>query len=107
MKAEKFNISKILIENRWVWHCCFWIFYVLYISRNYFITVLYYRDYLNFMIVSDLFFVAFVYSILFLYRKLVSKKRYFIFLGVGALFWVSFVVLRSFLMKVMMQSIPD
>ena len=107
MKTEKFNISKILIENRWVWHCCFWIFYVLYVFRNYYVTVLYYPAYLNFMLVSDLFFVAFVYSTLFLYRQMVSKKKYFIFLGIGALLWVSFVVLRSFLMKVMMQSIPD
>ncbi|MBA3648479.1 MAG: histidine kinase [Chitinophagales bacterium] len=107
MKTEKFNISKILIENRWVWHCCFWIFYVLYVFRNYYITVLSYPAYLNFMLVSDLFFVAFVYSTLFLYKQMIIKNQYFIFLGVGTLLWVSFVVLRSFLMKVMMQSIPD
>ncbi|HUM46997.1 MAG TPA: histidine kinase [Chitinophagales bacterium] len=107
MKTEKFNISKILIENRWVWHCCFWIFYLLYISRNYTVTVLYYPDYLNFMLVSDLFFIAFVYSILFFYRQLVSRNRYFLFLGMGTLLWVTFVVIRSSLMKVMMQSIPE
>jgi hypothetical protein len=59
------------------------------------------------MLVSDLFFIAFVYSILFFYRQLISKKRYFLFLGVGTLLWVTFVVLRSSLMKVMMQSIPE
>ena len=107
MKAEKFNISKILIENRWVWHCCFWIFYVLYVSRNYYVTVLYYPAYLDFMLVSDLFFVVFVYSILFLYRQMVIKKKYFLFLGTGTILWISFVVLRSFLMKVMMQSVPE
>ena len=107
MKTEKFNISKILIENRWAWHCCFWIFYVLYVFRNYYITVLYYEPYLNFMLVSDLFFVVFVYSTLFLYKQLVPRKKYFLFLCIGTLLWVSFVVLRSFLMKIMMQSMPD
>ncbi|MEO6167580.1 MAG: histidine kinase, partial [Chitinophagales bacterium] len=94
-------------ENRWVWHCCFWVFYILYVFRYYYVTVLYYPTYLNFMLVSDLFFVAFVYSTLFLYRQMVSKEKYFIFLGTGTLLWISFVVLRSFLMKAMMQSIPD
>jgi len=106
MKAEKFNISKILIENRWVWHCCFWIFYVVYVFRNYYITVLEYRDRLNFMLIADLIFVVFVYSTLFLYKQLVQRKKYFLFLFTGTLFWISFVILRSFLMKGMMQSIP-
>ncbi|MCE3296879.1 MAG: hypothetical protein K0R65_2593 [Crocinitomicaceae bacterium] len=107
MKPEKFNISKILIENRWVWHCAFWVFYVLYVFRNYYITVLYYPAYLNFMLVSDLFFVVFVYLTLFLYKRMVLKRHYFIFLSSGALLWFSFVVLRGFLMKGMMQSIPN
>jgi two-component system sensor histidine kinase LytS len=107
MKTEKFNISKILIENRWVWHCCFWIFYVLYVFRNYYITVLYYETYyLNFMLVSDLYFAAFVYLTLFLYKRMVPRQRYFLFLSVGTLLWVLFVVLRSFLMRAMVKS-PD
>jgi sensor histidine kinase YesM len=107
MKPEKFNISRFLIENRWVWHCCFWVFYVLYVLRNYYITVLYYPAYLNFMLVSDAFFVAFVYLTLFLYKQLVLRRHYFIFLGTGTILWVAFVILRSFLMKTMMQSIPS
>ncbi|HEX9980122.1 MAG TPA: histidine kinase [Flavobacterium sp.] len=107
MKTEKFNISKILIENRWVWHCCFWIFYVLYVLRNYYITILYYDAYLNFMLVSDLFFVGFVYATLFLYKQMIPRNRYLQFLSAGTLFWLSFVILRSFLMKAMMGSIPD
>jgi two-component system, LytTR family, sensor histidine kinase LytS len=106
MKAEKFNISKILIENRWVWHCCFWFFYLLYVSRNYYITVLHYEAYLNFMLVSDLFFATFVYSTLFLYKQMIPRGRYLLFLFTGTLFWISFVVLRSYLMKVMMGYMP-
>jgi two-component system sensor histidine kinase LytS len=107
MKSEKFNISKILIENRWVWHCCFWVFYVLYVFRNYYITVLYYEAcHLNFMLVSDLYFVAFVYLTLFLYKKMVPRKQYFLFLFTGTLLWVLFVVLRSFLMQAIVKS-PD
>jgi sensor histidine kinase YesM len=104
MKTEKFNIGKFLIKNRWVWHCCFWIFYVLYVFRNYYITVLYYEPYLNFMLVSDLFFVGFVYSTLLLYKHMVIRKKYFFFLLTGTLLWVSFVILRSSLMKAM---VPD
>lgn len=107
METEKFNISKILIENRWVWHCCFWIFYALYVFRNYYITVLDYRDRLSFMLTADLIFVVFVYTTLFLYRQLVKRKKYFLFLFTGALLWLSFVVLRSFLLKTMMHSKPD
>jgi sensor histidine kinase YesM len=107
MKPEKFNISRFLIENRWVWHVCFWIFYVLYVFRNYYITVLYYPAYLNFMLVSDAFFVAFVYLTLFLYKQLVVRKHYLIFLSTGALLWVGFVVLRALLRKTMLQGIPS
>ncbi len=107
MKTEKLNISKLLIENRWVWHGCFWVFYVLYIFRNYYITVLYYQAYLNFMLVSDLFFVLFVYSTLFLYKQMISKNRYLLFLFLGTLLWLLFVFIRSFLLKQMMQLVPD
>lgn len=107
MKETKFNISKILFNNRWVWHCCFWIFYVLYVFRNYYITVLSYQDYLNFMLLSDLFFVGFVYSTLFLYKQLVQRKKYLLFLFLGTLLWILFVVIRSYLMKTMMHSKPN
>jgi two-component system sensor histidine kinase LytS len=106
MKAEKLNISKVLIENRWVWHCCFWIFYILYVFRNYYLTVLYYEAYLNFMLVSDLFFAAFVYLTLFLYKKMVPRKQNLLFLFTGTLLWVGFVVLRSSLMQILVKS-PD
>jgi sensor histidine kinase YesM len=59
------------------------------------------------MLVSDLFFVVFVYSTLFLYRQLVRRKKYFLFLFTGTLLWVSFVFLRSFLLKSMMRSVPN
>jgi two-component system, LytTR family, sensor histidine kinase LytS len=107
LKEDKFNISKILIENRWVWHCCFWIFYILYVFRNYYITVLEYKDRLGFMLVADLLFVLFVYSTLFLYKQLIKRKKYFLFLFLGALFWFSFVVLRTLLMKSMLHFIPS
>ena len=107
MIAEKFNISKILIENRWVWHLCFWIFYVLYVFRNYYITVLEYKDRLNFMLLSDFFFVVLVYSTLLLYKRWVPRKKYFLFLFTGTLLWISFVIMRSFLMKTMLHSIPN
>jgi sensor histidine kinase YesM len=103
MKTDKFNISKILIENRWVWHCCFWIFYVLYVFRNYYITVLYYEAFLDFMLVSDLFFVGFVYSTLFLYKQLIPKNKYILFLFTGTLLWISFVVLRGYLRQAMVH----
>jgi sensor histidine kinase YesM len=105
MKTEKHDISKFLIENRWVWHCCFWVFYALYALRNYYVTVLYYEAvYLNFMLVSDLFFVAFVYATLFLYKKMIPRKRYLLFLLTSTVSWISLVVLRSSLMKIM---VPD
>ena len=107
MKAEKYNISKMLIENRWVWHCCFWIFYVLYVFRNYYVTVLEYRDRLNFMLVADLIFVSCVYITLLLYKQLVKRKKYFMFLFSGTILWLSFVIFRSFLMKEMLHSIPS
>ena len=107
MTAERFHISRLLIEKRWLWHACFWLFYVLYVSRNYYLTVLYYSAYLNFMLVSDFFFVVFVYVTLFLYKRLIPGKRYILFLSLGTFLLLSFVLLRGFLMKTMMQSIPN
>ncbi|HEU0136216.1 MAG TPA: histidine kinase, partial [Flavobacterium sp.] len=93
-------------ENRWVWHVCFWLFYVLYVARNYYITILYYDAYLNFMLVSDVIFVAVVYGTLFLYKQMIPRNKFLLFLLIGTIIWISFVVLRSVLMKVMMGSIP-
>ncbi len=107
MRTEKFNISRFLVENRWVWHFCFWIFYALYVFRSYYVTVLHYPAYLHFMLVSDMFFVGFVYLTLFLYKKMVHQRRAVLFLLVGALLWIAFIFWRIFLMKTMMQSIPD
>ena len=107
MKTEKFNISRILIENRWVWHCCFWIFYGLYVFRSYYITVLYYEGYLAFMLISDLFFAAFVYLTLLLYKRMVRKKRYITFLFTGAFLLLSFVVLRGFLYKNLVPNVAN
>jgi LytS/YehU family sensor histidine kinase len=59
------------------------------------------------MLLSDLFFIAFVYATLFLYKRMVYKKQYFMFLFSGTLLLVSFVVLRSLLMKEILHSQPN
>lgn len=56
------------------------------------------------MLISDLFFVAYVYGTLQLYKRMVHKQKYILFLFTGALLWVSFVVLRGFLMQTMVKS---
>lgn len=59
------------------------------------------------MLLSDFFFVVFVYSTLFFYKQLVPRKKYFLFLFTGTLLLLAFVVTRSYLMKTMMHARPN
>ncbi|HEX8516997.1 MAG TPA: sensor histidine kinase [Bacteroidia bacterium] len=78
-------LTAFLINHRWAWHLGFWLGYIAYRAWSYYLTLLDYREYLNFMLTRDLvLFVVYTYLILFLYKKLVYRKRYTLYFILGA-----------------------
>jgi sensor histidine kinase YesM len=79
--ADRSNyLTGFLIKNRWAWHLGFWLGYIAYRAWSYYSTLVDYREYLNFMLIRDLvFFVAFTYLILFLYKLLIYRKKYILY----------------------------
>ncbi len=76
MKLGNYNTSKLLVENRWIWHFIFWLLYITSRFVVYFYTVLYYNHkFLEFMILMEISFAALVYTTLWIYRKLWTDKK--------------------------------
>jgi sensor histidine kinase YesM len=70
------NLTVFLVKNRWAWHLCFWLGYIVYRAWSYYSTLVDYREYLNFMLIRDLvFFVAYTYLIILLYKLLIYRKK--------------------------------
>lgn len=81
--------NNLLLYKRWPWHVLFWLGYVLFRFYVYYITVSYYRPiFLEYMLLSEIFFVAGIYFTLWLYRRLFTKGRYFLYFSIGAVSWI-------------------
>jgi sensor histidine kinase YesM len=79
------NLTVFLVKNRWAWHLCFWLGYVVYRAWSYYSTLVDYREYLNFMLIRDLvFFVVYTYLILLLYKLFIYRKKRALYFISGA-----------------------
>lgn len=87
--------KNLLLYSRWLWHVIFWLGYVLFRFWLYYITVKYYPAiFLEYMLLSEILFVAFTYSTLWLYKRLFEIKKYVTYFLVGAGGWVLYLVAR-------------
>ncbi|MES2764062.1 MAG: histidine kinase, partial [Bacteroidota bacterium] len=98
------TLTVFLINNRWAWHLCFWLGYAVYRAWSYYLTLLDYPDYLNFMLIRDLvFFVVYTYLILWLYKLLIYRKKH-------VLYFISGIVLSLLhlvgILKLQQYSVP-
>jgi two-component system sensor histidine kinase LytS len=92
---HNWNQKNWLIYRRWPWHLFFWIGYVLFRFWPYYLTVTYYNNvYLQYMLLSEVLFVAFVYLTLFLYRQLFNKEKYLVYFLTGSVFWIIYLCAR-------------
>lgn len=85
-----------LLYRRWPWHFLFWLGYALFRFGVYYITVMYYkRVFLEYMLLSEIIFVAFTYYSLWLYKKLFAHKKYTIYFIAGTVSWIMYLVVRT------------
>ncbi len=88
--------QKLFVNKRWPWHVLFWIGYIIFRFWLYYITVKYYPQiFLEYMLLSEILFVATVYFTIFLYRRLFEKQRYAVYFLIGAASWVLYLCGRT------------
>lgn len=85
-----------LLYRRWPWHLFFWVGYVLFRFWPYYITVQYFsRTYLEFMLLSEILFVAVMYITIWLYKRFFENKKYGIYFAVGTGMWLLYLYTRT------------
>jgi len=83
------NWKNLLIYRRWPWHLLFWLGYIIFRFWVYYITVMYYPAiFLEYMLLSEVMFVAITYFTLWLYRRLFDRRRYLTYFLIGAGSWI-------------------
>lgn len=94
--ANKWNPKQLLLHRRWPWHLFFWIGYALFRLWVYYITVKYYRGiYLEYMLLSELMFIAMTYFTIWLYRLLFEKRKFLAYFLIGSISWVLYLYGRT------------
>jgi two-component system, LytTR family, sensor kinase len=102
------NSTLILVSNRWLWHCCFWVFYFFIRIRPYYNTILFYDDlFLKYMLSAELLFFATTYATLFLFNQLVPRRKTVAFLMLGLSVWIVYVLGDVHLKKFYLGLMPN
>ena len=85
----------------------FWTGYGLFRFWPYYITLKYYHGiYLEYMLLSEILFVAITYFTLWLYRRLCVKKKYLVYFFVGATTWILYLYGRTVFQFYYLQNAP-
>jgi two-component system sensor histidine kinase LytS len=93
---KNWKLHDLLLYKHWPWHLLFWIGYVLFRFWVYYITVKYYRSiYLEYMLLSEIFFVAITYFTLGLYKRLFERKKYLTYFLAGVGGWTIYLYGRT------------
>jgi hypothetical protein len=80
-----------MLYQRWPWHLLFWIGYAFFRFWPYYITVQYYPViFLQYMFISELFFVIITYYTIWLYNKLFDRAKYFSYFLIGGISWITY-----------------
>jgi two-component system sensor histidine kinase LytS len=91
------RLSDLLLYKRWPWHLLFWIGYGLFRFWPYYITIdfNYPPIFLEYMLLSELFFVGATYFTLWLYRRLFTRKKYAVYFSIGTITWILYLLGRT------------
>lgn len=88
--------NNLLLYRRWPWHLFFWVGYVLFRFWLYYITVKYYNSiFLEYMLLSEILFVAMVYFTIWLYKRLFQIRKYLFYFSIGAGSWLLYLYVRT------------
>ena len=83
------ELKRLFLHKRWPWHLIFWLGYALFRFWVYYITVKYYAPiFLEYMLLSEILFVAATYFTLWLYRLQLQKRKYLSYFIIGAGIWI-------------------
>ena len=99
--------KNILQYWRWPWHLLFWIGYVLFRFWPYYITVTYYPGiFLEYMLLSEILFVAATYFTIWLFRRLFQQRKYFIYFLAGTGSWLLYLLGRTVFQFYYLRNVP-
>ncbi|HZH96506.1 MAG TPA: hypothetical protein VEY06_11500, partial [Flavisolibacter sp.] len=88
--------KNLLLYNRWPWHVLFWMGYILFRFWPYYITVYYYPPiFLEYMLLSEIPFVAVTYFTVWLYKRFFKTKKYLTYFIIGAGSWILYLYGRT------------
>jgi hypothetical protein len=96
MKSQR--LKELLLYKRWLWHMLFWTGYIIFRFWPYYITISYSYPpvFLQYMLISELLFVAATYFTLTLYRRLFERKKYSLYFSLGSGSWALYLLGRIF-----------
>ncbi|RYD90970.1 MAG: histidine kinase, partial [Sphingobacteriales bacterium] len=101
------KLKDLLVHRRWPWHLAFWIGYVFFRFWLYYITIAYYAPpFLEYMLLSEVAFVAATYFTLLLYKRLFTIKKYGTYFLSGATAWLLYLYGRTVFQFRYLDSVP-
>ena len=101
MKTSGFDsvsikLREMMLYRRWPWHLFFWMGYISFRFWPYYITVKYYHSvFLEYMLLSEMFFIAATYVTLWLYRRFFHRKKYIAYFLFGVANWILYLCSRT------------
>ena len=99
--------KNLLQYRRWPWHLFFWLGYALFRLGPYYITVKYYNNiYLQYMLISEVMFVATTYFTIWLYKRLFQVNTYLIYFLMGAGSWIAYLCGRTIFQLYFLKNEP-
>jgi two-component system, LytTR family, sensor histidine kinase LytS len=102
------DFTQLFVNNRILWHICFWVFYMSVRIKEYYYTIRYYDNiYLKFMFSYEITFIIIVYTVLFLYNQLIPKKKFIKFIISSVLLWTLYILFQKKLLLFFLGSLPD
>jgi sensor histidine kinase YesM len=105
---ESIDFAKLFVNNRILWHICFWAFYTAVRIKEYYYTLRYYDNiYLKFMLTYEITFIIVVYALSFLYNQLIPQKKFKKFLISSVLIWILYILIQKKLLLFFLGSLPD
>ncbi len=103
---NKGKLKTLLLYKRWPWHVVFWVGYAIFRLWLYYVTVKYYQPiYLQYMLLSEIMFVAITYFTLWLYRRLFAKEKYLLYFIIGTGSWILYLCGRTIFQFYYLQNV--
>lgn len=87
----------MLQYKRWPWHLLFWLGYALFRLGSYYVTIKYFEPvYLEYMLLSEILFVATTYFTIWLFKRLFAQRKYLAYFVAGTGTWIASLCGRIF-----------